>query len=664
MSKHEHNHDDHSACGHSHELVISTACDDDDCGCGVEREKSELKENYIVIGIATVLLIAGIISDKVFEIGYWSLFFYMPCVIATGLQFMIKAVGNIFKGKVFDENFLMTIATIGAFALTEFAEGCAVMLLYYTGEMLSSLATARSKKSVAETMNLRAENAKRLVDGKLIDTRPQDLKIGDIIVIGTGEKLPADGIILSDTASLNYSMLNGEFLPKTLYKDDEALAGTINEGGAITLQVTTDYADNTVSKILELVQSSQDSKPKAEKFITKFSKYYTPVIVLISAIIAFVVPAFLGYAENFAPMVKVALTFLVISCPCALVISIPLAYFAGIGGASKKGVLVKGGNYLEVLNSIDTVCMDKTGTLTKGVFEVSDYNLAEGVDAKEFLDIITHAESMSNHPIAISVLKYSDIEVEHSRIEDYKEIAGGGISLLLDNKPVLCGKLSLLETNNILVPTSNIANEIGTIIYLSYDNKYMGYVVLKDNLKHDSIQTVKTLKTMGKTVIMMTGDNYETAKAMADELGIEKFYSDMLPQDKAEKVKELQASGKKVLFVGDGLNDAPTLTLADAGMSVGGVGNDASVEASDIVLMTDGTSGIVTAFEAGKKTHVIATENIVLSLVVKLTIMVLSFVLTPMMWLAIVADVGVSIIAILNSSRATRLKEQKTKHTI
>lgn len=635
------------------------------CACGCEdirispnhshehdtMDKKDIIIKLTTVAIAVVLIIIGSLVDMA-QWGYITIM--VAAYLVCGGEYLLQALKNILHGKIFDENFLMSLATIGALALGEYIEAVLVMLLYSVGESFQAYAVMKSKKSISSLMDIKANFANKIVDGILTQVDTDTLEPKDLIVVRQGERIPVDGIITKGNTFIDCSAINGEYKPVSASIGDDVLGGSINNGDAITVEVTKRFEDTTLAKILDLVEHAQDKKPKTAKFITRFAKYYTPAVVLAAAVIAFIPPIFSGYSD-FSLWLNKALVFLVISCPCALVISVPLTFFAGIGGASRHGVLVKGGNALESLHRIDTVVFDKTGTLTKGEFNVIDVS-AEGIDKETLIDYAAHAEAFSSHPIAASILKYYDRPVDQSEISDYREISGKGVSVLYNGLHILAGNAALMEVNGV---TYTPSAQAGTLIYLAADGKFIGSILIGDTLKEGAKQTVEYLKSKNKRVIMMSGDNQSAVKSVAKELGIQEYYYAMLPQDKAAKVESLCQSGAKVLFVGDGINDAPVLAGATLGACVGGVGNDASMEASDIVLIKGSPDEVVSAFKAGSKTRKIVIENIVFALGIKLVIMILSLITTLPMWLAIIADVGVSVLAVLNAMRAM-LKERKT----
>lgn len=613
-------------------------------------DKKDIIIKLTTVAVAVILMIIGSLVNMA-QWGYITIM--VAAYLVCGGEYLLQALKNILHGKIFDENFLMSLATIGALALGEYIEAVLVMLLYSVGESFQAYAVIKSKKSISSLMDIKANFANKIIDGIITQVDTDTLEPKDLIVVRQGERIPVDGIITKGNTFIDCSAINGEYQPVSAAIGDEVLGGGINNGDAITIEVTKRFEDTTLSKILDLVEHAQDKKPKTAKFITRFAKYYTPAVVLAAAVIAFIPPIFSGYSD-FSLWLNKALVFLVISCPCALVISVPLTFFAGIGGASRHGVLVKGGNALESLHSIDTVVFDKTGTLTKGEFSVIDV-IAEGVDAETLIDYAAHAEAFSSHPIAASILKYYNQPVDQSEINNYREINGKGVAVEYKNVYILAGNAALMELNDVAYTPSE---QSGTVIYLAADGKFIGTILIGDTLKEGAKETVDYLKSRNKHVIMMSGDNQSAVKSVAEELGIQEYYYALLPQDKSAKVESLCQSGSKVLFVGDGINDAPVLAGATIGACVGGVGNDASMEASDIVLIKGSPDEVVSAFKAGKKTRKIVIENIVFALGIKLVIMILSLVTTLPMWLAIIADVGVSVLAVLNAMRAM-LKERK-----
>lgn len=575
--------------------------------------------------------------------------------IIVGGDVVKRAVKNIFKGQVFDENFLMSIATIGAFFIGEYPEGVAVMLFYQVGELFQSYAVGKSRKSIASLMDIRPDYANVKKGDELVKVDPDEVQIGDIIVIKAGEKIPLDGKVIEGSSMIDTSALTGESVPREVEVGSDILSGCININGVITVEVTKEFGESTVSKILDLVENASSKKSNSEQFITKFARYYTPIVVIIAVFLAIIPPLVIDGA-TFSDWIYRALAFLVVSCPCALVISIPLSFFGGIGGASKKGVLVKGSNYLEALAETEIVVFDKTGTLTKGVFNVQEIH-PEGVSKEELLELTAHAESYSNHPISLSLKRAYSKEIDNGRISDVEEISGHGVIATVDGKKVMAGNIKLMKKMDIPYCKGEL---IGTVVHVAVNNKYIGYIVIADEVKEDSAQAIKELKAANiKQTVMLTGDNKSIGSKVAKELGLDKVYAELLPANKVEKLEELfsQKSKKgKLAFVGDGINDAPVLARADIGIAMGGLGSDAAIEAADIVIMTDEPSKIATAMKISKKTLKIAHQNIVFAIGIKIIVLILSAFGITTMWAAIFADVGVTIIAVLNAFRALNVK--------
>lgn len=575
--------------------------------------------------------------------------------IIVGGDVVKRAVKNIFKGQVFDENFLMSIATIGAFFIGEYPEGVAVMLFYQVGELFQSYAVGKSRKSIASLMDIRPDYANVKKGDELVKVDPDEVQIGDIIVIKAGEKIPLDGKVIEGSSMIDTSALTGESVPREVEVGSDILSGCININGVITAEVTKEFGESTVSKILDLVENASSKKSNSEQFITKFARYYTPVVVIIAVFLAIIPPLVIDGA-TFSDWIYRALAFLVVSCPCALVISIPLSFFGGIGGASKKGVLVKGSNYLEALAETEIVVFDKTGTLTKGVFNVQEIH-PEGVSKEELLELTAHAESYSNHPISLSLKRAYSKEIDNGRISDVEEISGHGVIATVDGKKVMAGNIKLMKMMDIPYFKGEL---IGTIVHVAVNNKYIGYIVIADEVKEDSAQAIKELKAANiKQTVMLTGDNKSIGSKVAKELGLDKVYAELLPADKVEKLEELfsQKSKKgKLAFVGDGINDASVLARADIGIAMGGLGSDAAIEAADVVIMTDEPSKIATTMKISKKTLKIAHQNIVFAIGIKIIVLILSAFGITTMWAAIFADVGVTIIAVLNAFRALNVK--------
>ncbi len=580
---------------------------------------------------------------------------FLVCYAVIGWDIVWKAVTNILHGQVFDENFLMTIATIGALILGEHSEGVAVMLFYQVGEWFQSYAVSKSRKSIASLMDIRPDYANVERNGKLEQVDPDEVNIGDTIVVKPGERVPLDGKIIKGTSALDTSALTGESMPRDVEPGMEVISGCINQTGILTIQTTKKYGESTVAKILDLVEKASDKKGKTENFISRFARYYTPIVVFAAIALAILPPLVTG--QPFSVWIYRALTFLVISCPCALVISIPLSFFGGIGGASKIGVLVKGSNYLESLAHTEVVVFDKTGTLTKGSFAVSQI---KAIDMKEeqLLELAAYAEDYSNHPISQSIQKAYGKKIDNRRISDVQEIAGHGVRAVIDGKTVLAGNAKLMNRENIAYTPSDA---IGTVIYLACNGKYAGYIVIEDEVKADAPAAIRALKEVGvRKTVMLTGDADAVGKKVAQKLGLDQAYTELLPADKVDRVEAIlkQTSEKgKLVFVGDGINDAPVLARADVGIAMGGLGSDAAIEAADVVLMTDEPSKISAVVRIARKTIRIANENIVFALGVKLLVLILGATGYANMWAAVFADVGVSVIAILNAIRAMRVKK-------
>lgn len=611
------------------------------------------QKNLLFRIIATAVLFA---AGSLLPLEGWAeMGVFLVCYAIVGWDIVWKAITNIFSGQVFDENFLMTIATIGALILGEHSEGVAVMLFYQVGEWFQSYAVSKSRKSIASLMDIRPDYANVERDGKLVQVDPDEVMIGDTIVVKPGERVPLDGKIVKGTSALDTSALTGESMPRDVEPGMEVISGCINQTGILTIQTTKEFGESTVAKILDLVENASDKKGKTENFISRFARYYTPVVVFAAIALAILPPLITGQA--FSIWIYRALTFLVISCPCALVISIPLSFFGGIGGSSKIGVLVKGSNYLEALAHAETVVFDKTGTLTKGSFAVSKI-LPVGMKEPQFLELAAYAEDYSNHPISLSIKKAYGKKIDSSRITDVKEIAGHGVQSIIDGKTVFAGNAKLMEKEHI---SYTPAATVGTVVYLACDGKYAGCIVIEDEIKTDSPAAIKALKSVGvRKSVMLTGDADAVGRKVADRLGLDQAYTELLPADKVDRVEELlqQKSEKGTLvFVGDGINDAPVLARADVGIAMGGLGSDAAIEAADVVLMTDEPSKIAAVIRIARKTIRIANQNIVFALGVKFLVLILGALGYANMWAAVFADVGVSIIAILNAIRAMRVKQ-------
>ena len=575
--------------------------------------------------------------------------------ILLGKDTVLKAVKNVEKGDFFDENFLMTIATLGAIIIGEYPEAVAVMLFYEIGELFQSYAINKSRKSIADMMDIKPEYANVIRDNKSQKVDPDEVKIDEIIEIKPGERVPLDAIIVKGETTLDTSALTGESVPVEVREGATILSGCININALILAKVTKEYFDSTVNKVLDLVENAASKKSTSERLITRFAKIYTPIVIGLAVLLA-IFPPIISGEYNFRVWIFRALSFLVVSCPCAFVISIPLSFFSGIGAASRAGVLIKGGNYLEALSKVDTVVLDKTGTLTKGVFNVQKVIVIDkNIKEDEFISLVAMAESGSNHPISKSIQKYYNKEIDTNSINSIKEISGKGIEAVINNKKILVGNEKLID-----VPNDIIINDIGTILYVEIENKFAGYIVISDEIKKDAKKTIKDLKDIGiKKSVMLTGDVEKVAKKVGEELGLDEIYSNLLPQDKVSKFEEIiknKNSKGNVVFVGDGINDAPVLARADVGIAMGAMGSDAAIEAADVVIMTDEPSKIVTAIKSSKKTMKIAMQNIILAFGVKAIALILSALGIADMWMAVFADTGVTILAVLNSFRALKIE--------
>jgi len=612
---------------------------------------SNTKKQITKLILGGSLFAAGIIFN--FPNGL-ELAVFIICYIIVGGSVVLRAFKGIVSGQIFSEHFLMTIATLGAFGIGEYTEGVAVMLFYLVGEMFQDRAVDNSRKSISSLLNIRADYAHLQIGNELHKVAPENVNIGDIIVVKPGEKIPLDGKVIAGTSMVDTSALTGESIPRQLGPGQEALSGFINKNSVLTIEVTKDYSASTVAKILDLVQNASSRKAPTENFITKFARYYTPVVVF-SALALAIIPPLVIEGATFADWIYRALVFLVISCPCALVISIPLGFFAGIGGASKKGILVKGSNYLEALNSVETVIFDKTGTLTQGVFKVTAINPSDDYSNEELIEYAAYAESYSNHPIALSIQKAYRAAIDKNRIESYEEIAGQGIRAYINGKEVLVGNSRLMESCNIKY---NQIDTLGTVVYVAVNQKYAGNIIISDEIKEDSAQAIKELKALGiKKTVMLTGDIKAVGDKIGQQLGLDEIYSELLPADKVDKLELLESKKNpqgKLAFVGDGINDAPVLARADIGIAMGGLGSDAAIEAADIVIMTDEPSKIATAIKIAHKTRIIVYQNIVLALGIKLVFLVLGAAGVATMWEAVFADTGVAVLAILNAMRALK----------
>ncbi|SHJ72359.1 Cd2+/Zn2+-exporting ATPase [Clostridium cavendishii DSM 21758] len=650
-NEHEHNHSHEHEHSHSHDNSDAHSHSHDHSHSHAHGDGKIDKSKIIRFSIAVILFMVGFISKLDIKIEF---VIYLISYILVGGDVVLQAFKNIRKGEIFDENFLMVVATIGAFAIKEFPEAVGVMLFYQVGETFQDLAVNKSRKSIAELMNIRPDYANlKTADGEKV-VSPEEVKIGDLIIVKTGEKVPLDGIVEEGKGFLDTSALTGESIPREIEVDDEVLAGSINKNGLLQIRVTKNFAESTVAKILDLVENAGNKKAPTEKFITKFARYYTPIVVIAALLLAIVPPIFMeGF--TFHESVYRALVFLVVSCPCALVISIPLAFFGGIGAASKNGILIKGGNYLEALKNAEAVVFDKTGTLTKGIFKVTKINAEADLNEDELLELAAYTESYSNHPIAISIVKEFKGEIKKDLIEDYSEISGKGIKVKVSGRQVLAGNKKLMKDYGVDIPDTD---EIGTVVHFILDNSYVGNIVIADEIKEDAKKAISILKNIGiKNTVMLTGDSIKVGEAVGKSLGLDKVYGELLPQNKVEKLEEIfnnKTEKGKIIFVGDGINDAPVLARADVGIAMGGLGSDAAIEAADVVIMNDEPSKISTAIDIAKKTNIIVWQNIIFALGVKIVILVLASFGIATMWEGVFGDVGVALIAIINSMRVLR----------
>ena len=610
------------------------------------------KKKEVIIIISAILFVITLFVKMNQTL---QLILMLVAYILLGKDTVLKAIKNVEKGDFFDENFLMTVATLGAIMIGEYPEAVAVMLFYEVGELFQSYAINKSRKSIADMMDIKPEYANVIRDNKSQKIDPDEVQIGETIEIKPGERVPLDAIIIKGESTLDTSALTGESIPVEVREGATILSGCININALIIAKVTKEYFDSTVNKVLDLVENAASKKSTSERLITRFAKIYTPIVIGLAVLLA-IFPPIISGEYNFRVWIFRALSFLVVSCPCAFVISIPLSFFSGIGAASRAGVLIKGGNYLEALSKVDTVVLDKTGTLTKGVFNVQKVIVVDkNIKEDKFISLVAMAESGSNHPISKSIQKYYNKEINTNSINSIKEISGKGIEAVIDNKKILVGNEKLIN-----VPKNISIDDIGTILYVEIDNKFTGYIIISDEIKKDSQKAIKGLKNMGiKKTIMLTGDIEKVAKKVGEDLGIDEIYTNLLPQDKVSKFEEIiknKNSKGNVVFVGDGINDAPVLARADVGIAMGAMGSDAAIEAADVVIMTDEPSKIVTAIKSSKKTMKIAMQNIILAFGVKAIALILSALGITDMWMAVFADTGVTILAVLNSFRALKIE--------
>lgn len=616
------------------------------CGAHDHEEKEEnLKAEVVKLVIALIIFATAFFKVVPGKIATW---LFVAAYILSGYEVLLKSIKNIFRGEVFDENFLMSIATLGAFAINKPGEAAAVMIFYNVGELFEDYAVGKSKKSIIQLMNIKPKIANLKKGNEIKVVEPEELKVGDIIVVKAGEKIPVDGVIVNGETTIDTSALTGESVPRKVKVDDEVLAGCINESDVIEVKVTKEFKDTTINEIIELVKNSNKAKSKTELFITKFAKVYTPIVVVLALILAFVPPIFVGF-QNLGEWVKRALVFLVTSCPCAIVLSVPLGYFAGIGKAGKEGVLIKGSNYLDVLTKANTMVLDKTGTITKGNFEVSKIVLAEEIGEEELLEIAAVAESMSNHPIAKSIISKVNKKISQEEIEEYKEIAGMGIKAKYHGDEIVAGNAKLLEKEEIKYYP---CNEIGAIVYVAKNKKYLGAIVISDTVKPDSKEAIEGFKKNGiNKICMLTGDNKEIAENIAKQVGIEEVHYNLLPGEKVKELQKIKNEQNVVIAIGDGINDSPVLAEADIGASMGLNGQDLAIETSDIVIMDGKLSSFNKAINVSKRTKKIIMQNIYFALGIKAIVLVLGAFGISTMWEAVFADVGVTFITVLNSLR-------------
>ncbi len=644
-------------CDHCAEEEDDSCADEDGCGCshcaqdhadeGSAFNKKELiriAAGAAIYAVALIFALGDLIKLALFVAAY----------LVIGGDVLVRAVRNIVRGRVFDENLLMTIATIGAFAIREYPEAVAVMLFYQVGELFQGYAVGKSRRSITKLMDIRPDYANLLADGREQKVSPEQVSVGDVIMVKPGERVPLDGVVLKGSSFADTSALTGESVPKAIKAGDTVYSGVINQSGVLEIRVEKEFAQSTISKILELVQNASTRKATTEKFISRFARYYTPIVVAVAVLIATIPPLFVPGAV-FSDWLYRALVFLVISCPCALVISIPLGFFGGIGAASREGILVKGGNYLEALRKADTFVFDKTGTLTEGVFQVSEIKTYGSLSSDEVLTLAAHIESYSTHPIAKSIVEAyaaSGRKPDKSVVTDYEEISGHGLKARVQEKHVMAGNRALMEQSGIAIPDDGLP---GTVVYIAADNVLQGALSISDRVKPDARQAIAALKAAGiKKTVMLTGDRKDTAQEVADALGLDAYYAELLPQDKVSRVEELIAQNGKVVFVGDGINDAPVLARADIGIAMGGLGSDAAIEAADIVIMDDNPSRLAAAIRISRKTQRIVWQNIGFAMVVKVAVLLLGAGGIATMWEAVFADVGVALLAVLNALRMMR----------
>ena len=626
--------------------------------------EKENKIRFARIILSAALLGVAVLVEKNCDLSVWQLLLvYLIPYLISGYDTLLEAGEKILKGDFFDEDFLMSIATIGALCIgflpgaeTQFPEAVFVMLFFQVGELFEEIAEGRSRKSISALMDIRPDTANVERDGKILTVNPEEVKVGETIVVKPGEKVPMDGVVLEGTSSLNTVALTGESVPRSISKDDDIISGCVNLTGVIRAKVTKAFGESTASKILDLVENASENKSKSESFISRFARIYTPVVVIAALVLAFILPALSGdFGGTFATWLYRALTFLIVSCPCALVISVPLSFFGGIGGASSKGILIKGSNYLEALAKVGTVVFDKTGTLTEGVFDVTAVH-PETIDEKELLHLAAHVERYSSHPIAISLKKAYPNEADGCSVENVEEIAGHGVRAVVNGKTVCAGNTKMMDE---VGAKWKPCEKNGTIVHVSVDGTYVGHIVVSDRIKADSADAIKALKAEGVTkTVMLTGDKREVGEYVASAIGLDEFHAELLPADKVSELEKLldnKPSGKTLAFVGDGINDAPVLARADLGIAMGGLGSDAAIEAADVVLMDDKPSKIALGVKIARKTLRLARENTFFAIFIKLLVLVLAVLGIATMWMAVFADVGVTVLAVLNAMRALKV---------
>jgi Cd2+/Zn2+-exporting ATPase len=633
------------------------SCSCHSCNCAIEKEEFDPRKELIFLGILAAVYICGLLfQGQLEETPYHSAEYalFMTIYLLSGWKVLLSAFRNIVKGRVFDENFLMTLATGGAIAIHALAEAAGVMLFFKAGEFLQELSIQKSRRSIRALLEIRPDYANLKVHDGIQKVAPGSVKVGNIIIVKPGEKIPLDGVVISGNTQVDTSALTGESVPRIIKEKDTVLAGTINMNGLITIEVTKKFGESSISKILELVENAASKKAKTEKFFTTFAKYYTPAVVAIAFVTA-VLPPMVMSGQTFSEWIYRALVILVVSCPCALVVSIPLTYFGGIGAASKKGILIKGSNYLDVLNSVKTIFFDKTGTVTKGVFKVTDVITKNGFTPEQILKFAAQAEAHSNHPVAVSIRESYGEKIDQASISDYEEISGKGVKAIAENRTIIAGNDSLLHQFNI---EHDICSVAGTVVHVAVDNKWTGYLIISDEIKDDSVKAVADLRKMGiKRLIMLTGDSKDVAESVSMKAGFDEYYAGLMPEDKLSilenHIKKADRNDKTA-FIGDGVNDAPVLSRADVGISMGDLGSDAAIETADIIIMNDSLAKIPVAIEIARKTRTILFQNIIFALGIKGLFIILGFLGVATMWEAVFGDMGVTLIAIFNAARMLR----------